>query len=45
MRSLLDWIGNLVGRIIYPAYYHIDYEESLGEEFRPWRIRESKDDD
>lgn len=45
MRWLLDVISNFVGRVFYPAYYHIDYEESLGEEMRPWRIRESKDDD
>lgn len=45
MRSLLDWITNFVGRVFYPAYYNIDYEKSLGEEFRPWRIRERKDDE
>ena len=44
MRSLLDWIGNLVGRIVYPAYYDINYEDA-GEDVRPWRIRESKDDE
>jgi hypothetical protein len=41
MRWLLDWIG----RVFYPAYYDIDYENNLGEDTRPYRIRESKDDE
>lgn len=45
MRSLLDWFGNVAGRIFYPAYYDIDYDENLGEDVRPYRIRESKDDE
>ena len=44
MRLLLDMISNWVGRIFYPAYYDINYEDA-GEDVRPWRIRESKDDD
>ena len=44
MRWLLDVISNFVGRVFYPAYYDINYEDA-GEDVRPWRIRESKDDD
>jgi hypothetical protein len=41
MRWLLNWIG----RVFYPAYYDIDYDENLGEDVRPYRIRESEDDE
>ena len=44
MRWLLDWFGTLVGRVFYPAYYDIDYDENLGEDVRPYRIRKNDDD-
>ena len=45
MRWLLDWMTSFVGRVFYPAYYDIDYDDNLGEDVRPYRIRESKDDE
>lgn len=45
MRWLLDSIMHTVGRVFYPAYFDIDYEENLGEDVRPYRIRDFKDDE
>ena len=39
MLWLLDWMGNFVGRVFYPAYYNIDYDDNLGEDVRPHHIK------
>lgn len=43
MRLLLDWIKKVIGGT-NPAYHNTNYEDA-GEDVRPWRIRESKDDE
>ena len=43
----MHWLLNLIKKVIggtNPAYHDINYENA-GEDVRPWRIRESKDDE
>jgi len=44
MSKFLNWLGDLVNRIMYPGYYDIDYEESVGEEARPHWITNDEDE-
>lgn len=41
----LNWIADMVGRFLYPAYFSdLDYDDEVGEDVRPHNIK-GKDDE